>query len=188
MIDDLASLADPRAKDPFRLGVAGVVALLTLPCLFSERWLVSYLNSCLVLWFHEGGHGVMGLFWTWGWFGRLLTYAGGGIFQIVMPALFMVAIASTGRLFQASLFVFWIAINFVDISYYAADGALMERPLIFNLDKDSHDWGNILSMLNLRGQAQLIGWSIWLAGASTWALGLVVAYLFAEREYGRLTI
>ncbi|MDB5096162.1 MAG: hypothetical protein JWM80_583 [Cyanobacteria bacterium RYN_339] len=180
-------MLDYRNKDPFRLLVLAVVALLCLPCLFTEHWIVSYLNKCLIIWFHEAGHGVMSVFWTWGWFGRFLVYAGGSAFQILVPLMFLVAVFSTGRMFQASLVIFMIAINFVDVSYYAADGALRERGLIFNMDKDSHDWGNILSMFNLRGQAQLIGWCIWLMGVVSWFLGLGISYVVAEQEYGRLT-
>ncbi|MEO0563081.1 MAG: hypothetical protein AAF125_13315, partial [Chloroflexota bacterium] len=91
-------------------------------------------------------------------FGTLLTFLGGTIWQL-LPFAFLAAFTlwRHKRIGQAALFWTVVGHSFIDISVYAADAQERNLDLLFNLPKTSHDWWNILTMLNLLPYDNLIG-------------------------------
>lgn len=93
---------------------------------------------------HEAGHtffSILGI--------RFITILAGSLFQILLPlailAYFRINRKNSG--FQFSLF--FVGYSFLDVALYASDGGARQLPLIGGLGKESHDWHNLLTQMDL---------------------------------------
>src|SRR5690606_17637460 len=59
--------------------------------------------------------------------------------------------------FAAAIMLWWTGQNFIDVAPYIADAKYRALPLIRGMGEESHDWGNLLTMLNLEESAQTYG-------------------------------
>jgi hypothetical protein len=169
-------------KDPIRLLRVACLTAFCLPGMFSQGAWAAQINHRLIILIHEGGHGFFGFCDTWGPVGRFITIAAGSGAQIFVPALFMAAVYSTGRRFDASLMFLWLGLNFADVAVYAADARDRAMPLIMNLGPESHDWGNMLQMTGLLWATPAIAGAIWLMGMACIAATVVLGFLTAQPD------
>jgi hypothetical protein len=119
--------------------------------------------------FHEAGHPIFGLLGS-----RFLTFLGGTIAQLAIPAGAAVAFALRRRTAAFAVALVWLGFNLVDVGAYAGDALDRALPLLA-ADEDAHDWWNLLGMLGVREHARGIGaaiagagWALW-AAAPAWA-------------------
>jgi hypothetical protein len=123
--------------------------------------------------FHEFGH----LFFRP--FGEFMMILGGSLFQVLLPlALMLVFVIRQRDNFAASVCLWWGGQNLVDIAPYIGDAEYRLLPLVGGAGEESHDWGNLLGMLDAvqhcRALAQTsfsagilvmlcaLGWGAWL--------------------------
>lgn len=93
--------------------------------------------------FHEFGHI---LFMPLGEFMMIL---GGSLFQILLPLMLMCVFVFKQRdTFAGSIMLWWCGQNFIDVSPYIADAEYRALPLVGGGGEESHDWGNLLTMLD----------------------------------------
>lgn len=85
---------------------------------------------------HETGHLIFGPF------GEFIGFAGGTIFQLLMPAAFVVYFVRRGEPHSASVGLWWVGQNCGHIAVYAADARAQELPLVGG---GEHDWFYLLS-------------------------------------------
>ena len=85
---------------------------------------------------HETGHIVFGPF------GEFIGFAGGTIFQLLMPALFVVYFLRRKDQHSASVALWWVGQNCGHIAVYAGDARAQELPLVGG---GEHDWFYMLS-------------------------------------------
>jgi hypothetical protein len=111
---------------------------------------------------HETGHLVFSPF------GEFIQFAGGTLFQLIMPAIFLGYFLKRRDKHAATVSLWWIAQNFWNISVYASDARAQELPLVGG---GEHDWAYMLGRLGLMQRDQAIGHDFWLIG--------VVLYLVA---------
>jgi len=112
--------------------------------------------DALTLGFHEAGHA------AFMWFGnRILTAAGGTIFQIAIPLVAAWYLAwKQGDPFGATVCLFWLGTSLVGAGIYAADARAQALPLVspFSaMDVDSHDWTVMLMKFGMLSRDQAIG-------------------------------
>ncbi|MCB1644774.1 MAG: hypothetical protein KDI36_04940 [Pseudomonadales bacterium] len=99
--------------------------------------------------FHEFGHV---LFMP---FGRFMAILGGSLFQVVLPLLLLgVFVIKQKDNFAASICLWWCGQSFIDVSPYIADAPYRSMPLIGGMGESAHDWGNLLTMLDMMSSAQ----------------------------------
>lgn len=114
---------------------------------------------------HETGHLVFNPF------GEFIGFAGGTIFQLIMPLLFVGYFWRRDDRHAASVALWWVAQNCGNIATYVADARAQELPLVGG---GEHDWGYLLAstgqlshdqdiarMIRLAGVLLLVGASIW---------------------------
>lgn len=101
---------------------------------------------------HEAGH------FFFHFFGFFVGLAGGTLMQILLPSLLVWHFARNDYLPGTQLCLFWLGHNFINISVYAADARTRQLPLLGG-DSVLHDWGTMLSMLNMLEYDQIIGWT-----------------------------
>ncbi len=106
--------------------------------------------------FHEAGHA------AFSWFGnRILTTAGGTIFQLAIPLLAGIyLLIKQGDPFGAAVCVFWLGTALVGAGVYAADARAQALPLVSPfgpIDVFSHDWTVMLMKFGKLSQDERIG-------------------------------
>jgi len=111
---------------------------------------------------HETGHLVFSPF------GEFMQFLGGTLFQLIMPAAFLVYFLRRTDRHAASVTLWWIAQNCWNISVYIRDARSQELPLVGG---GEHDWAYLLGRLGRLSQDQVIGHAVWEIG--------VVLYLIA---------
>jgi len=112
--------------------------------------------SGITLAFHEMGHA------AFSWLGdRILTAAGGTIFQVGVPVAAGAYLAVKQRdPFGAAVCAFWLGTALVEAGVYAADARAQALNLVSpfgSVDVDSHDWTVMLMKLGKLSKDREIG-------------------------------
>ena len=109
--------------------------------------------------FHEFGH----IFFSP--FGRFMTILGGSLFQILLPfGLMTVFMIKQRDNFAASIMLWWCGQNFIDVSPYIDDAQYRLLPLVGGGGEESHDWGNLLTMMNALEKTHKISYACFYIG------------------------
>ncbi len=112
--------------------------------------------------FHEFGHI---LFVPLGEFMMIL---GGSLFQVLLPLILtLVFVFKQKDTFAGSITLWWCGQSFIDVSPYIADAEYRALPLVGGGGEESHDWGNLLTMLNALEHTQAVA-------NTSFALGTVI--------------
>ena len=144
----MAISSDQLRKAVPSLAVAGVATLYFLWCAWDpSQW---HLIDGVNLLIHEAGHMVFMPF------GHFIMIAGGSMFQVIMPAAFVIYFYWYGKYYQASLVSFWVGESILNVSVYAADSIKMQLPLLGGPDS-IHDWNYLLTETGLLSSTPLIG-------------------------------
>lgn len=109
---------------------------------------------------HEAGHVVFLPF------GMFLHILGGSLFQVLAPIVFVIYFYRLKDYFSASLLLFWVGQNLLNVSVYASDAIDMNLPLLGG-DSVMHDWNTLLQMINALKYTSVIGGAIYFAGIIT---------------------
>ncbi|MEO8337327.1 MAG: hypothetical protein ABI664_20280 [bacterium] len=116
---------------------------------------------------HETGHIVFGPF------GEFIGFLGGTLFQLLMPAAFVIYFARRGDQHSASVALWWVGQNCGHIAVYAADARAQELPLVGG---GEHDWAYLLSATGNLSHDQGIARAfkaagfLLIAGSTIWGL------------------
>jgi hypothetical protein len=118
---------------------------------------------------HETGHLVFSPF------GDFMQFAGGTLFQLIMPAIFAGYFVRRKDIHSASVALWWVAQNFWNISVYAADARAQELPLVGG---GEHDWAYMLGELHWLQYDQRVSRIIWTIGVVVYIAAIAIG-LFA---------
>jgi hypothetical protein len=116
---------------------------------------------------HETGHLVFGPF------GEFIGFAGGTLFQLLMPTFFLIYFLRRSDQYAASVALWWIGQNCGHIAVYVADARAQELPLVGG---GEHDWDYLLGRLGLLARDHTIARAITAVGyllvvaAAVWGL------------------
>jgi hypothetical protein len=128
---------------------------------------------------HETGHLVFNPF------GEFIGFAGGTLFQLIMPLLFVGYFWRRGDRHAASVALWWVGQNCGNIATYVADARAQLLPLVGG---GEHDWFYLLSSTGQLTHDLAIARAVRAAGmllvvsATLW--GLVAARRSAEEDAG----
>ncbi|SHH45693.1 hypothetical protein [Massilia sp. CF038] len=140
----------------------------------------SFLHN-VILPFHEFGHV---LFLP---FGRFMTILGGSLFQVLMPLGLMLAFLIKQReTFGASAMLWWAGQSLVDLSPYIRDAQDRSLPLVGGGGEESHDWGNLLTMLGWLDHTVAISRLCFGAGVIVMLAALVWGAQLLRLQYEKL--
>jgi hypothetical protein len=154
------------------LAVAVVASLYFLWCAYDpSQW---HLIDGVNLLIHEAGHVIFSPF------GAFLMIAGGSLFQVIMPALFVGYFIYQRQYYSAALVLFWVGESILNVSVYAGDAEAMQLPLLGG-DDSGHDWNYLLSTLNLLPATAKIAAAIRVLGTAAIFLATFGSVRFARR-------
>jgi hypothetical protein len=155
-----------------KLIVAGIASAYFLWCAYDPtQW---HLIDGVNLLIHEAGHIVFRPF------GEFMMIAGGSLFQVIMPLLFVGYFAYHRKFYSAALVLFWVGESILNVSIYAADSLALQLPLLGGSDS-MHDWNYLLSSLNLLPATAKVAGTIRVLGTLTIIGAGVGSFWFASR-------
>jgi hypothetical protein len=160
------------SKNIPKLIVAIVASLYFLWCAYDPyQWhLIDGVNLVI----HEAGHLIFSPF------GEFMMIAGGSLFQVIMPALFVGYFWYNHKYYSAAIVLFWVGESILNVSVYAGDSLALELPLLGGQDS-VHDWNYLLSSLNLLPATPKVAGAIRILGTIVIALAAFGAIRFALR-------
>ena len=162
-------------------GLALWAAWFTLQGIDYESTNNSFLHA-VILPFHEFGHVLCMPF------GRFMAILGGSLFQVLMPLALTAAFLIKQRdPFGASVTLWWCGQSLVDLAPYVGDAVDRAMPLIGGAGEESHDWGNLLTMMGLLDHAQGLARLCFGAGVLVMLAALAWGALLLRLQYARLT-
>jgi hypothetical protein len=155
-----------------KLAVAVIASLYFFWCAYDpSQWhLIDGVNLVI----HEAGHLIFSLL------GEFMMIAGGSLFQVIMPALFVGYFWYNGKYYSAALVLFWVGQSILNVSVYAGDSVALQLPLLGGQDS-LHDWNYLLDSLGLLGSTGKVAGAIRLLGTVVIALAAVGSVKFARR-------
>jgi len=153
-----------------KLVVAAIASLYFLWCAYDPyQW---HLIDGVNLLIHEAGHLIFRVL------GEFMMIAGGSLFQVIMPALFVGYFCYQRNFYSASLVLFWVCESVLNVSVYPADAATLQLPLLGG-EGTLHDWNYLLTNLNLLSATTQVAGVIRLLGTIVIALAATGAFWFA---------
>ena len=157
----------PLSERRWRSGLTVALALYGWQCLRSPgtyRWLDS-----LDLAIHETGH----LVFIFG--GETLTTLGGTLFQLIVPAAFVLALWRAGDRHGATVPLWWLAQSCWNVSVYVKDARTQMLPLVGG---GEHDWAVLLDQAGWLERDQTLGALVYAAGVMLYLAAIVLGWRF----------
>ncbi|MGH7668873.1 MAG: hypothetical protein ACRENQ_05210 [Gemmatimonadaceae bacterium] len=167
-------------KAPGQLGRQARVVLLALLAIYGIAYMHDpgggHLIDGIDLAIHETGHLVFRPF------GEVLQFAGGTLFQLIVPATFLVyflRFAPTRDRFAASAMLWWIAVNLWNIAVYMADARTQSLPLVGG---GEHDWAYLFGHFGVLSHDTGIAASVRAFGIVVFVAAMVWGYFSVARQ------
>ena len=113
-------------------------------------------------------------------FGEFLTIAGGSLFQVLMPAIFVGYFVWNEKYYSAAIVFFWLGQSILNVFVYAQDAVVMQIVLLGGLTGSEggfHDWNYLLTKTGLIGSTKTVAGLIRLLGT----LCIITASVFAVK-------
>lgn len=162
-----------RLQNRTKLSVAIPTSLYFLYYLYtSTDW--HFLDN-LNLIIHEAGHPIFSIF------GSFLGLLGGSLFQVLVPAVFVYYFYHRREYFSASIILFWLGQNLVNVSIYARDAVDMNLPLLGG-DAVEHDWNTILGLLSLLNHTAFIANGIYAMGVGCIVCAIIFSFTTSQQN------
>ena len=124
---------------------------------------------------HETGHLVFGFG------GETLMLLGGTLFQLIVPAAFVVALWRAGDRHGATVPLWWMGQNCWNISVYVRDARAQELPLVGG---GEHDWAVLLANWDRLNQDVALANAVHLVGVVLYLAAIVGGSLWLRQTSG----
>jgi len=134
---------------------------------------------------HETGHLVFRLF------GEFMSIAGGSLFQVIVPAVFVGYFVRYEKYYSAGIVLFWVGQSILNVFVYANDAVVMQLVLTSGMtgsEGSFHDWNYLLTQTGLIRSTGVVAAMIRLCGTLTiiTAMAVSVYYsIFSQPETDR---
>lgn len=113
-------------------------------------------------------------------FGEFLMIAGGSLFQLIVPAVFVGYFIWNEKYYSAAIVLFWVGQSLLNVFVYANDAVVMQIVLISGLtgsEGSFHDWNYLLTETGLINSTKTVANLIRFLGTLTIiAAGIISIY------------
>lgn len=113
---------------------------------------------------HEFGHLLFRIF------GEFIGIAGGSLFQVLFPAVFVGYFIWQRSYYSAAIVLFWVGQTLLNVWVYASDAVVMQLVLTSGFtgsEGSFHDWNYMLDRLGLLGSTKTVAGIIRFVGTVT---------------------
>ncbi len=143
----------------------------------NQQVMYSFLHGSNLI-FHEAGHVIFMPF------GDFMTILWGSLGQCIIPLVVtLVFIFQEHAFYSAAFWLWWFGQNLTDVALYASDASARSLPLIGGMSEEAHDWGNLLTMMNLLAYDHTIAIVIHFIGMIVMAWAFIWATRTLVKEY-----
>lgn len=125
---------------------------------------------------HETGHLIFRLF------GEFMGIAGGSLFQVIFPVIFVGYFFWHEKYYSAAIVLFWVGQSIINVWVYAADAVVMKLVLTSGFtgsEGSFHDWNYMLTRLGLIGSTKTIAGLIRIVGTLTIIAAIVSSIYYS---------
>ena len=125
---------------------------------------------------HETGHLIFRLF------GEFMMIAGGSLFQVIVPAVFVGYFWWNEKYYSAAIVLFWVGQSIINVYIYAADAVVMKLVLTSGMTGSEggfHDWNYMLTALGLIDSTRIVAGLIRLVGTLTILAAAISSIFYA---------
>lgn len=134
---------------------------------------------------HETGHLLFRLF------GEFMSVAGGSLFQVIFPGVFVGYFIWHEKYYSAAILLFWVGQSILNVWVYAADAVVMQLVLTSGFtgtEGSFHDWNYLLTQTGLLGSTKTVAGIIRVIGTLVIlaAAGSSVYYSFVPEPEAEL--
>jgi hypothetical protein len=133
---------------------------------------------------HEFGHLLFRLF------GEFMMVAGGSLFQVIFPAVFVGYFVWQRSFYSAAIVLMWVGQSILNVWVYAADAIKMQLVLTSGFtgsEGSFHDWNYLLTATGLLGSTGTVAGIIRFIGTLT-IIGGLIAAVYYSRDRGEAAI
>ena len=103
-------------------------------------------------------------------FGEFMMIAGGSLFQVIMPAIFVGYFVWNEKYYSAAIVLLWVGQSILNVFVYAADAVVMQLVLTSGMtgsEGSFHDWNYLLTATNLINSTKTVAGLIRFLGTLT---------------------
>ncbi len=128
---------------------------------------------------HETGHLIFRLL------GEFMGIAGGSLFQVIFPAVFVGYFLWQRSFYSAGIVLFWVGQSILNVWVYAADAVVMQLVLTSGFtgsEGSFHDWNYLLTATGLLGSTKTVAGIIRFLGTSTILIASVLSVYFSFQK------
>lgn len=125
---------------------------------------------------HETGHLIFRIL------GEFAGVAGGSLFQVIVPAVFVGYFWWNEKYYSAAIVMFWVGQSILNVFVYAADAVVMQLLLTSGFtggEGSFHDWNYMFDRLGLLAHTKGVAGMIRLAGTFTIAAAAVLSIYYS---------
>lgn len=125
---------------------------------------------------HETGHLIFRIL------GEFMGIAGGSLFQVIVPAVFVGYFWWREKPYSAAIVLFWVGQSILNVYVYAADAVVMQLVLTSGLtgsEGSFHDWNYMLTRLGLLDSTKVVAGIIRAAGTLTIISAAILSIYYA---------
>jgi hypothetical protein len=100
-------------------------------------------------------------------FGQFMMVAGGSLFQVIMPAIFLGYFVWKQSYYSGAIVLFWVGQSILNVWVYAADAVVMQLVLTSGFtgsEGSFHDWNYLLTTTGLINSTKIVAGIIRFAG------------------------
>ena len=163
-------------RDTTKTIVAAVFTIYFFWCAYAPE--NAYFTHLINLPIHEAGHVLFRIF------GEFMGIAGGSVLQILVPVVFFGYFVYYEKPFSASIVLFWVGNNFLDVYVYANDAVVMQLPLLSGLtgaEGGFHDWNYLLTETGTLDKTYLIAKILRFTGTLITVAAAIGAFVYARK-------
>ncbi len=125
---------------------------------------------------HETGHLIFRLF------GEFMMIAGGSLFQVIVPAIFVSYFWWHLKPYSAAIVLFWVGQSILNVWVYASDAVVMKLVLTSGFtgaEGSFHDWNYLLTATGLIGETSTVSGLIRFLGTGMIVISAVLSIYYS---------
>lgn len=114
--------------------------------------------------------------------GEFMMIAGGSLFQIILPAVFVGYFVWHEKYYSAAIVLLWVGQSILNVFVYAADAVVMQLVLTSGMtgsEGSFHDWNYLLTRTGLINSTKMIANIIRLFGTLTIIAAIVLSIYYS---------
>lgn len=114
--------------------------------------------------------------------GEFMMIAGGSLFQIIVPAVFVGYFAWHRKYYSAGIVVLWVGQSIINVFIYASDAVVMQLVLTSGMtgsEGSFHDWNYLLTETGLIGSTKTVAALIRMCGTLTILAAIAVSVYYS---------